>query len=88
MAALTPTILAKEGDSIRVAWFRVRNVDSGDTIALSTWFTRIHAAAAFNATRSLAYFAPSISTTTLTLTEASMSDDVCYVMVIGAGAAS
>lgn len=86
MAALTPQKVYSTGTSTKLTVYKVRNVDSGDTIALSGDYNRILVAAAFNSTRSLAYFAPSIAGTTLTLTEASMADDTCFVFVLGAGA--
>lgn len=66
----------------------MRNVDSGDTVALSSYFSRVLTAQAVNLSRSLAAFSPSIAGTTLTLTEANMADDLCVLMVTGAAAAS
>lgn len=86
MAALTPTRVFSEGSADRTCLYRVTNVTSGDTIALASEFNRIKAAAAIDVTRSAAYFAPSIAGTTLTLTEASMSGDDVYVLVLGSSA--
>lgn len=88
MAALTPKLIATHGDTTQARFYLVRNVDSGDTCALSAHFSRILTAQAVNLTRSLAAFSPSIAGTTITLTEASMADDTCVLMVTGAAAAS
>jgi len=86
MAALTPTRVFSEGSANRTCLYRVLNVTSADTISVSTEFSRVVGAAALDSTRSVAYFAPSISGTTLTLTEASMANDDVYVLVWGPSA--
>lgn len=88
MAALTPVRLFSEGTNLKASLYRVRNVDTNDTISVSTDYYRIHVAAAFNASRGQAYDAPAVSGTTITLDEASMVDDVVYVFVLGVGATS
>lgn len=88
MASLTPTKLYEEGTNLKAVLYRVRNVDTNDTISVSGDFHRIHVAAAFNASRGQAYDAPGVSGTTITLDEASMVDDVVYVFVLGVGATS
>jgi len=86
MAAVTGTVVYEHGDAERAVLYRVRNVDTADTIDVSGKFSEVKAASFIAAGVLNSVGTVGISGTTLTLTLATMADDAIFLLVVGPAA--
>lgn len=89
MAALTSanyTVLKEEGEAEKMVLYRIRGVDSLDTIDVSGKFVEVKAATFIASGDLTGVGTVGINTTTLTLTLTNMADDAAYLLVVGQAA--
>lgn len=84
MAVVTAnaTVVYEEGLGQKQVLYRIRNVDSADTIDVAGKFASVQVAP-FTASKQGTTAAAGIAGTVLTLTLASMADDTVYLLVQG-----
>lgn len=75
-----------DGQSDKAVLYRVKNVDTTDTVNVSTHFTKVKSATFLPTGTLTTVGTVSVSGTVLTLTLTSLSDDNIYLLVIGQAA--
>ena len=86
MSALPSLLIYKDGDSHRVALYRVHGVNSGDTIDVSADFDKINGVAAMQLTSMMladCNVATSVIDKIITITQNGLGGDAVSVLVCG-----
>lgn len=88
MADITANLqnLYEEGLGPKIVLYRVRNVDTADTVSVSAEFVSTEVAIAFSASDKAEVVVTGEPATTLTLTLAGVADDTVYLLVYGQAA--
>lgn len=79
-------VIYQEGDGFRVVLYRIRNVDTTDTVSVAGKFASTDIAIAFSASDKSEITVTGEPALTLTLTLAGVADDTVYMLVLGQAA--